>query len=174
MCRDSSLPPAGPDGDGADLRNKLFFTERHWPASNQPETHSAEAHCGATATVPALSGRGNKFIVQDDSGRTLVDTDPRGDSVKPVAKGEAVTVQAPSTTASSVLRSSRAPTAPMRLMARRTVPVARTLNAGQIQARRTYRAPLLLFRFRILAESRTSSATALSSQKRSRFASTTR
>ena len=36
---------------------------------------------------------GNKFIVQDDSGRALVDTGPRGDRVKPVTKGEAVTVQ---------------------------------------------------------------------------------
>ncbi len=36
---------------------------------------------------------GNKFIVQDDSGRTLVDTGPRGESAKPVTKGETVTVQ---------------------------------------------------------------------------------
>lgn len=36
---------------------------------------------------------GNKFIVQDDSGRALVDTGPRGDRIKPVTKGEAVTVQ---------------------------------------------------------------------------------
>jgi hypothetical protein len=36
---------------------------------------------------------GNKFIVQDDSGRTLVDTGPRGEGGKLVAKGETVTVQ---------------------------------------------------------------------------------
>jgi hypothetical protein len=36
---------------------------------------------------------GNKFIVQDDSGRTLVDTGPRGEGGKPVAKGETITVQ---------------------------------------------------------------------------------
>jgi len=36
---------------------------------------------------------GNKFIVQDDSGRTLVDTGPRGEGGKSVAKGETVTVQ---------------------------------------------------------------------------------
>ena len=36
---------------------------------------------------------GNKFIVQDDSGRTLVDTGPRGEGGKPVTKGETVTVQ---------------------------------------------------------------------------------
>jgi hypothetical protein len=36
---------------------------------------------------------GNKFILQDDSGRTLVDTGPRGEGGKPVAKGETVTVQ---------------------------------------------------------------------------------
>ena len=36
---------------------------------------------------------GNKFIVQDDSGRTLVDTGPRGENAKPVAKGETLTVQ---------------------------------------------------------------------------------
>jgi hypothetical protein len=35
---------------------------------------------------------GNKFIVQDDSGRTLVDTGPRGEGA-PVPKGETVTVQ---------------------------------------------------------------------------------
>lgn len=50
------------------------------------------------ATPVAIKGQvaevfGNKFIVQDDSGRTLVDTGPRGESAKPVAKGEAVTVQ---------------------------------------------------------------------------------
>src|SRR5664280_2236443 len=33
---------------------------------------------------------GNKFIVQDDSGRTLVDTGPSGESAKPVTKGEAI------------------------------------------------------------------------------------
>jgi uncharacterized protein YdeI (BOF family) len=46
----------------------------------------------------AIKGRvdeiyGNKFIVQDDSGRMLVDTGPRGEAASPVAKGETVTVQ---------------------------------------------------------------------------------
>ena len=36
---------------------------------------------------------GNKFIIQDDSGHTLVDTGPRGEGGKPVAKGETITVQ---------------------------------------------------------------------------------
>jgi hypothetical protein len=36
---------------------------------------------------------GNKFIVQDDSGRALIDTGPRGEGGKLVAKGETVTVQ---------------------------------------------------------------------------------
>jgi hypothetical protein len=36
---------------------------------------------------------GNKFIIQDDSGRTLVDTGPHGEGAKPAAKGETITVQ---------------------------------------------------------------------------------
>jgi uncharacterized protein YdeI (BOF family) len=36
---------------------------------------------------------GNKFIIQDDSGRALVDTGPRGEGGKPVAKGETITIQ---------------------------------------------------------------------------------
>ena len=36
---------------------------------------------------------GSKFIVQDDSGRALVDTGPRGERAKPVAKGDTITVQ---------------------------------------------------------------------------------
>jgi uncharacterized protein YdeI (BOF family) len=36
---------------------------------------------------------GNKFIVQDDSGRALVDLGPRGESGDAVAKDETVTVQ---------------------------------------------------------------------------------
>jgi hypothetical protein len=36
---------------------------------------------------------GNKFIVQDDSGRTLVDTGPLGEGGRLVTKGEAITVQ---------------------------------------------------------------------------------
>jgi uncharacterized protein YdeI (BOF family) len=36
---------------------------------------------------------GNKFVVQDASGRTLVDTGPRGENRMVVAKGETVTVQ---------------------------------------------------------------------------------
>lgn len=36
---------------------------------------------------------GNKFIIQDESGRTLVDTGPRGEGGKLVAKGETITVQ---------------------------------------------------------------------------------
>ena len=36
---------------------------------------------------------GNKFIIQDDSGRMLVDTGPRGEGGKLVAKGETITVQ---------------------------------------------------------------------------------
>ncbi len=36
---------------------------------------------------------GNKFVVQDGSGRALVDTGPRGENRTVVAKGETVTVQ---------------------------------------------------------------------------------
>jgi hypothetical protein len=36
---------------------------------------------------------GNKLILQDDSGRMLVDTGPRGEGGKLVAKGETITVQ---------------------------------------------------------------------------------
>jgi hypothetical protein len=36
---------------------------------------------------------GNKFIIQDDSGRALVDTGPRGEGGELVAKGETITVQ---------------------------------------------------------------------------------
>ena len=36
---------------------------------------------------------GNKFIVQDGSGRALVDTGPRGEERRTVAKGETVSVQ---------------------------------------------------------------------------------
>ena len=36
---------------------------------------------------------GNKFIVQDDSGRALVETGPEGEGVNLVAKSETVTVQ---------------------------------------------------------------------------------
>ena len=36
---------------------------------------------------------GNKFIVQDDSGRALVDLGPRGENADAVTKGEIVTVQ---------------------------------------------------------------------------------
>jgi hypothetical protein len=36
---------------------------------------------------------GNKVIIQDDSGRTLADTGPRGEGGKLVAKGETVTIQ---------------------------------------------------------------------------------
>jgi uncharacterized protein YdeI (BOF family) len=36
---------------------------------------------------------GNKFVLQDASGRALVDTGPRGESRMVVAKGETVTVQ---------------------------------------------------------------------------------
>ena len=50
------------------------------------------------ATAVAVKGQvaeifGNKFIVQDDSGRALVETGPRGDDGKLVKKGDAVTVQ---------------------------------------------------------------------------------
>jgi uncharacterized protein YdeI (BOF family) len=36
---------------------------------------------------------GNKFVLQDESGRALVDLGPRGDDGNSVTKGEAVTVQ---------------------------------------------------------------------------------
>jgi uncharacterized protein YdeI (BOF family) len=50
------------------------------------------------ATPVAVKGEvadvfGNKFIVQDGSGRALVDTGPRGEDRTLVAKGETVTVQ---------------------------------------------------------------------------------
>jgi uncharacterized protein YdeI (BOF family) len=50
------------------------------------------------ADVVAVKGSvaeiyGNKFIVQDDSGRMLVDLGPRGDDANVVTKGEQVSVQ---------------------------------------------------------------------------------
>jgi hypothetical protein len=50
------------------------------------------------ASVVAIKGEvaelfGNKFVVQDGSGRALVDTGPRGERTPPAAKGETVTVQ---------------------------------------------------------------------------------
>lgn len=36
---------------------------------------------------------GNKFVIQDSSGRALVDTGPRGEDRRVVTKGEAITVQ---------------------------------------------------------------------------------
>jgi hypothetical protein len=36
---------------------------------------------------------GNKFVVQDSSGRALIDTGPRGEDRSVVAKGETITVQ---------------------------------------------------------------------------------
>jgi uncharacterized protein YdeI (BOF family) len=36
---------------------------------------------------------GNKFIIQDDSGRALVDTGPRGEGGRLVEKGETITIQ---------------------------------------------------------------------------------
>ena len=50
--------------------------------------HSPVAVKGQVAEV-----FGNKFIIQDDSGRTLVDTGPRGEGGKLVTKGETITVQ---------------------------------------------------------------------------------
>ncbi len=44
---------------------------------------------------------GNKFVVQDPTGRALVETGREGEGGKLVAKGESVTVQAGSRTASS-------------------------------------------------------------------------
>ena len=49
-------------------------------------------------TVVAAKGTvaeifGNKFILQDDSGRALIDTGPRGEDIRLADKGEAVTVQ---------------------------------------------------------------------------------
>ena len=52
----------------------------------QPDTPVAVK--GAVAEI-----FGNKFIMQDASGRTLVDLGPRGDDAAIVAKDEAVTVQ---------------------------------------------------------------------------------
>jgi hypothetical protein len=50
--------------------------------------HMTAALKGSVAEV-----YGNKFILQDDSGRALVDTGPLGNRGKFVEKGEAVTVQ---------------------------------------------------------------------------------
>jgi hypothetical protein len=73
------------------------FMHRHWPEAVMLLQPAPIAQM-KDATPVAIKGQvaevfGNKFIVQDDSGRTLVDTGPRGESGKPVAKGEAVTVQ---------------------------------------------------------------------------------
>ena len=73
------------------------FVHRHWPEAVMLLQPAPIAQL-KDATPVAIKGQvaevfGNKFIVQDDSGRTLVDTGPRGESGRPVAKGETVTVQ---------------------------------------------------------------------------------
>jgi uncharacterized protein YdeI (BOF family) len=73
------------------------FVHRHWPEAVMLLQPAPIAQL-KDATPVAIKGQvaevfGNKFIVQDDSGRILVDAGPRGESGKPVAKGEAVTVQ---------------------------------------------------------------------------------
>ena len=73
------------------------FAHRYWPEAVMLLQPAPIAQL-KDATPVAIKGQvaevfGNKFIVQDDSGRTLVDTGPRGERGKPVAKGEAVTVQ---------------------------------------------------------------------------------
>jgi hypothetical protein len=57
------------------------------PIAHMPE-HGSIAIKGVVAEV-----FGNKFIVQDDSGRTLVDTGKHGDGGKLITKGETITVQ---------------------------------------------------------------------------------
>jgi hypothetical protein len=57
-------------------------------AVNAMKPDSAVAVKGKVAEI-----FGNKFVVQDDSGRALVDTGPRGEGRNPVMAGEDVTVQ---------------------------------------------------------------------------------
>lgn len=57
-------------------------------AINQMSETSAVAIKGEVAEI-----YGNKFVLQDSSGRALVDTGPRGEGRAVVTKGEAVTVQ---------------------------------------------------------------------------------
>ena len=73
------------------------YIQKHWPQAvlllqpgpiAQLKDRTPVAVKGQVAEV-----FGNKFIVQDDSGRTLVDTGPRGEGGKLVAKGETITVQ---------------------------------------------------------------------------------
>ena len=64
------------------------------PTPVEPVAIQALAPSGATAikgTVAEIFG--NKFVVQDPTGRALVETGPAGEDGKLVAKGEAVTVQ---------------------------------------------------------------------------------
>ena len=60
----------------------------------QPSPVAQMTESGAVAVKGQVAEVfGNKFIIQDESGRTLVDTGPRGEGGKLVAKGETVTVQ---------------------------------------------------------------------------------
>jgi hypothetical protein len=64
------------------------------PTPVAPVAISALAPSGATAVKGEVAEIfGNKFIVQDASGRALVETGPAGEGAPLVAKGEAVTVQ---------------------------------------------------------------------------------
>lgn len=75
---------------GLSLAQGTFFQ----PTPVEPVAIQALAPSGATAikgTVAEIFG--NKFVVQDPTGRALVETGRDGEDGKLVAKGEAVTVQ---------------------------------------------------------------------------------
>lgn len=73
------------------------FIDRGYPQSVLLLHPTAIAQVTSRGPV-ALKGQvaevfGNKFVLQDGTGRALVDTGPRGDATPPVATNEAVTVQ---------------------------------------------------------------------------------
>lgn len=73
------------------------FIDRAYPQSVLLLHPTAIAQVTSRGPV-ALKGQvaeifGNKFVLQDGTGRALIDTGPRGDAAAPVAMNEAVTVQ---------------------------------------------------------------------------------
>ena len=73
------------------------YVHAFWPRAVLLLQPTAIARMQVAAPV-AIKGQvaeifGNKFVVQDDTGRALVDTGPSGVRARPMSKGEAVTVQ---------------------------------------------------------------------------------
>ncbi len=72
------------------------FVDHHRPQSVlmlQPTPIGKLAAGPAAVTGQVAEVFGTRFVVQDPTGRTLVDLGPRGDGTRPMTAGETVTVQ---------------------------------------------------------------------------------